>query len=103
VNARSEAGPLRALAPLNTFSALGAGIAGVGLGALLASPLRGLAWPLLLGGTGVHLFAMVGRRRVLVGQGRRPPAWEQAGYWLCWAIIAAAAVVLVWGALRQGR
>lgn len=93
-------GPLRALAPFNTFSALGAGIAGLGLGALLASPLRALAWPILLGGTAVHLFAMVGRRRVLLGQGRRPPAWEQVGYWLCWAIVVAAAAALVWSALR---
>ena len=93
-------GLLRALAPFNTFSALGAGIAGLGLGVLLASPLRALAWPILLGGTGVHLFAMVGRRRVLAGRGERPPVWEQAGYWLCWAIIAATTVAVVWGALR---
>ena len=96
----AEEGPPGALAPFNTFSALGAGIAGLGLGVLLASPLLPLAWPILLGGTAVHLFAMVGRRRVLAGQGRRPPAWELVGYWLCWAIVAAAAVALVWSALR---
>jgi hypothetical protein len=96
----AEEGPLRALAPFNTVSALGAGIAGLGLGALLASPLRPLAWPILLGGTAVHLFAMIGRRRVLLRQGQRQPLWEQVGYWLCWAIVAAAALALGWGALQ---
>jgi hypothetical protein len=36
--------------------ALGKFVLGIGLGVLLAEPLRGAAWPLMLGGLGVSLI-----------------------------------------------
>jgi hypothetical protein len=71
-----------------TLSSLGAGIAGIGVGALLAAYVGGAAWLVLAVGLAVHLFGMIGTRRLLASGGYRPSRWGQAGYWLCWAGIA---------------
>lgn len=89
----------RSTAPMNTLSALGAGVAGVGLGALLASSLERVAWPILIGGLAIHLFGMVGRHRAQIQGGQATTRWEMAAYWLCWIAIGVVAVVLMIAAL----
>ena len=88
-------GGARSEAALNTLSALGAGVAGVGLGALIASPLAPIAWPIMIGGLAIHLFGMVGRRRAQIKAGQPPTRWETAAYWLCWIAIGVMAVILL--------
>ena len=46
----------------------------------------------------IHLFGMVGVRRVVARTGYRPVGWEQAGYWLCWAVILVFGVLVIWKA-----
>ena len=79
----------RSLSALTSLSAVGAALAGAGIGALLGSELRPLAWWILAIGILAHLVGMVGVRRVLASSGYQPPAWSVAAYWLCWAAIAA--------------
>ena len=81
--------------PMNTLSALGAGVAGVGLGALIASPLAPIAWPIMIGGLAIHLFGMVGRHRSQIQAGKPPTRWETVAYWLCWIAIGVVAVILL--------
>ena len=90
---------VRSAAALNTLSALGAGVAGVGLGALLASSLERVAWAILIGGLAIHLFGMVGRHRAQIQGGQATTGWEKAAYWLCWIAIGVVAVILVLAAL----
>ena len=79
----------RSRSALTTLSAVGAALAGAGVGALLGTELKPLAWWIFTIGIIAHLVGMVGVRRVLASAGYRPPAWEVAAYWLCWAAIAA--------------
>jgi hypothetical protein len=82
---------------LATLSAVGAALAGVGVGALLWRSLLPLAW--LIVGVGIisHLVGMVGVRRLLAYEGYNPPRWQRVAYWLCWIIIS---VVVVAGVSR---
>jgi len=84
---------------MNTLSALGAGVAGVGLGVLLASSLERAAWPILIGGLAIHLFGMAGRHRAQIQGGQPPTRWETVAYWLCWIAIGVVAVILMIAAL----
>ena len=84
---------------LNMMSSIGAALAGIGVGIYLASPLA-LAAPLILAvGLIAHLYGMVGTRRMLGESSVAPALWEQAGYWVCWILIAG---VLVYAALSLG-
>lgn len=79
---------------MDTLSTVGAGVAGIGLGALLAEALQVTAPALLVVGLAAHLVSMMGRRRLDVV---RPAAWwETVLYWGCWALIAALGAWLVW-------
>ena len=89
----------RRRAALTTIAVLGATIAGIGFGALLGSRLANVAWGLLALGIVIHLFGMVGNRRLLSRSGYVPGAWERVGYWACWAVIAAIAAYIVWALL----
>ena len=75
-------------------------MAGIALGVILSSALRPIAWPMLAAGIGIHLFGMVGIRRLLSSTGYRPGVVEQAGYWLCWTIIAAVLLYGAWALIR---
>lgn len=79
----------RSRSALTTLSAVGTAFAGAGVGALLGTALRPLAWWIFAIGIFVHLAGMVGVRRVLAASGYHPPAWQFAAYWLCWAAITA--------------
>ena len=80
---------------LTSLSAVGAAVAGAGVGVAFADKLGAAMWPLLLIGLVVHLWGMVGARR-LNAAAYVPSRAELFGYWICWAIVAAgAAYVLV--------
>jgi hypothetical protein len=80
------------------LSTVGAGLAGVGGGVLLAANLRPLAWWILGIGVLVHVAGMIGKRRLERQEAYEPAAWERMAYWLCWAAVAALAVyaVIMW-------
>ena len=86
---------------LAMLSSVGAALAGVAAGVYLADALSPAAPGILAAGLAAHLFGMVGLRRLVTSE-RAPAAWEQAGYWICWALVAAAllyaAVALAWRA-----
>jgi hypothetical protein len=81
-------------------SAVGAGVLGVGLGALLATPLRPLALPILITGLVMHAWGMTDKHRIEAAHGAQPPLWSTYLYWLCWLALAALVVVTVARAVR---
>jgi len=84
---------------LNMLSSIGAALAGIGVGIYLAAPLARAAPFILAVGLIAHLYGMVGSRRLLGETGLAPALWEQAGYWVCWILIAG---VLAYAALSLG-
>ena len=93
----------RRRAALAMQSSVGAAVAGAGVGALLAPIIGPAAWLILGVGLLVHIFGMVGTRRFLARGGYTPSRWEQAGYWLCWAIILALLAYLAMQWLAGGQ
>jgi hypothetical protein len=79
-------------------STAGAGILGVGLGALLASPLRGFGIPVLVLGLVLHAWGMTDKHRL--EHGAIGPRWSIALYWLCWLALAALVLVIAVRAIR---
>jgi hypothetical protein len=90
----------RRRAALATLSTVGAAMAGVGVGILASAALSSLAWPILAVGIAIHLFGMVGTRRVVSSTGYQPAKWEQAAYWLCWAAILLVGLFVLWRVLQ---
>lgn len=84
----------RRLKAIDTLSTVGAGVAGTGLGALLAESFAAAA-PALLGvGLAAHLGGMIAKHRM---DADRPPAWWETGlYWGCWALIGGLGAWLLW-------
>src|SRR3712207_376790 len=76
-------------------SGIGAVALGVGLGALLADRLAGLAVPVLLLGVATHAWAMLDKHRVEKGLGLGGAWWESAAHGSCWLLLALM-VLLVW-------
>ena len=87
-DAASE-GRRRAFASL---SGIGAALAGLGLGVILAHRLETMQWPILGVGIAVHLLGMIGTRRLQDESGYAPSALAQVMYWSCWLLIVALAV-----------
>lgn len=87
----------RASAALRSLSAIGAALAGFGVGVLFASALNAFAWPAIIIGIAVHVFGMLGTMRLQSVAGYAPSALERSGYWLCWVIIA---VLLIYAAVE---
>ena len=83
-----DGGQERTRSALTTLSAIGAAVAGAGVGSLLGTDIRPLAWWIFAIGVVVHLVGMVGVRNLLASRGYAPPAWQRAAYWLCWAAVA---------------
>lgn len=74
-------------------SSTGAGVIGVGLGALAATSLRDLEAIVLAVGLALHIWGMVATHRA--EDGAAQPAWVTATYWLCWAALVGLAAVLI--------
>ena len=84
----------RTRSALTTLSVVGAAVAGAGVGSLLGSDIRPLAWWIFAIGLLAHLVGMVGVRNLLASGGYAPPAWQKAAYWLCWAAVG---IVIIYG------
>jgi hypothetical protein len=78
-------------------SSVGAGVLGVGIGALASGVLGGIEAIVIAIGLGLHLWGKIDTRRV--ERGTRQPAWATATYWLCWAGLSALVVVMMIRAL----
>jgi hypothetical protein len=81
-------------------SAVGAGVIGVGLGALLASSLRGLAIPIVLAGLLMHAWGMTDKHRIENARGELRPWWSTLLYWVCWLGLAALTIVVIARGMR---
>ena len=79
-------------------SALGAGILGIGIGALASSFLRGFGIPILIVGIVLHAWGMTDKHRLEAGAAR--PAWSTALYWICWLGLVGMAIAMIANALR---
>ena len=79
----------RALAML---SGIGAALAGLGAGVLLGPQLSTMAWPILAVGATLHLWGMIGTRRLTARSSYALSALDQAGYWICWLLLAGLAI-----------
>jgi hypothetical protein len=90
----------RVRAALASLSAIGAAVAGFGVGLLFGAELAALAWPAVAAGIAAHLFGMIGTMRLQSAHGYRPSALERIGYWTCGAIIAA---LLVYAGVEIAR
>jgi hypothetical protein len=76
-------------------SSLGAGVLGVGFGALLADQLRGLGVPVLVLGLLLHAWGMADNRRLQAKAGAPTVWWSTLLYWICWVLLAALVVYVV--------
>jgi hypothetical protein len=74
-------------------SSIGAGILGVGIGALAASTLRGLEIVVIAVGLALHLWGMIDNHRA--ERGTPQPVWATATYWFCWVGLVALVGVMV--------
>ena len=69
------------------LSTTGAAVSGAGVALLLGTAL-GRFGPIILGvGLIAHIVGMIARRRLQQAEGYVPAPWENATYWLCWALI----------------
>jgi hypothetical protein len=79
-------------------SAVGAGVLGIGIGALLSTWLRIFAVPVLLIGLLMHAWGMADKHRL--EDATRRPAWSTALYWMCWLALAGIVIAVIARALR---
>jgi hypothetical protein len=76
-------------------SSLGAGVLGVGLGAMAANALRAVELPILVLGAALHLWGMVDKHRIEARRAEARVWWKNATYTLCWgALIALGGYIL---------
>lgn len=84
----------RRLKAIDALSTVGAGVAGIGLGALFAESLATAGAALVGVGLAAHLGGTVAKHRL---DAERPPAWWESGlHWGCWALIAVLGAWLLW-------
>jgi hypothetical protein len=75
-------------------SSVGAGILGVGIGAMASRPLEGLEPIVIAVGLVLHLWGMIDNHRV--ERGTSQPTWATAAYWTCWiGLIALVGIVIL--------
>jgi hypothetical protein len=74
-------------------SSIGAGILGVGIGAMIARPLAGLEGVVIAVGLILHLWGMVDNHRA--ERGSPQPSWATVTYWACWiGLVALIGIVI---------
>lgn len=78
---------------------VGAGILGIGIGAIAAPTPATAAVPVLLAGCFTLAWAMVQKQRIEVLSTGTPALWERALHWTCWGAIAIAGAIVVWKSL----
>ena len=78
-------------------SSLGAGVIGVSIGVLLAGRIGSLAVPILLLGALLHAWGMFDKHRIEQRTGAADPWWSRCLYWLCWGLLGAMSVYLLFG------
>ena len=79
-------------------SSAGAGVLGVGLGALFAQWAAPFAVALLFLGVLLHGWGMVERHRLEAGS--TLPSWSKGLYWVCWVLLA---ILMIWIAFNSLR
>ena len=89
----SEQRTAKAQSSARLLSTVGAGVAGIGLGVVLAGAINRLGVPLLVIGLVAHLVGMVGNWRIEMAGDYHPAAWERLAYWGCWLLIF---LLLLW-------
>ncbi|MDV3294817.1 MAG: hypothetical protein LOY01_03235 [Brachybacterium paraconglomeratum] len=94
---RDPSGTPPQLQALELASALGVLALGLGLGVLLAAPLRTVAVPLVIVGGVVHGAAMLRRHRLERLAGASPAWWRELLYWICFLLLAGGAAYLAAG------
>lgn len=77
------------------MSSAGIGLLGLGLGALAAAYLIGVAALLALLGLTVHLIAIIAAAKSRRERASPPPRWLRALYWISWLILASLVLVLI--------
>ena len=92
-------GPTPAQNAASTLSSVGAGIAGAGLGVLLAPKIGAAAVPILVVGLIAHAVGMMGAHRLQAAAGYKPERWELLAYWGCWVLII---MVIIYGVFWSG-
>ena len=85
------------------MSALGAGVVGAGLGAMLANWLAAFAVAAVLIGIAVHGWGMFERRRLEDISGEPRATWEQVLYWICWFVLAMLVGSIIYRGVAQFR
>jgi hypothetical protein len=75
--------------------ATGAGVLGVGLGALLAQWTAHYATLLLVMGVVLHGWGMLEKHRLEAGAD--VPMWSTVLYWVCWAMLT---LLIIWIAFK---
>ena len=76
-------------------SGVGAGVLGVGVGALLAAQLRPLLLPTLAIGALLHGWGMWDKHRMERELQSITPRWAVLLYWICWGALAALGVYVI--------
>ena len=85
------------------MSALGAGVLGAGLGAMLANWLAAFAVAAVLIGIAVHGWGMLEKRRLENISGEPRAMWEQVLYWSCWFLLAILVGSIIYRGISQFR
>lgn len=83
-----------------SLSAFGAGFLGVGIGLILGVRQPAFGWVLAAAGLGAHALGMVFLHRRFQGHATGRPAWLEAAYWACWAVLLAVIGLVGWWGLR---
>ena len=96
----SDGGSDRRLRVAELTSSLGAGVLGVGIGVLLASPRGGLGVPIVVLGLLLHAWGMTDKHRIEAKQGTPRVWWSTLLYWICWGCLAVLAAYVVWRRFR---
>ena len=78
-------------------SGVGALVLGVGLGALFPALLGHSAGLVTVVGLCLHAFGMWDKHRLEGGLEGPTPRWVLSLYWLCWMLLAAVAILLLFG------
>ena len=95
------AGEIAVQKRIDLAGSAGAGVLGVGLGALFGAALRPIAVPLLVVGGVLHGWSMLARHQRERAADVTLPAWSVALFWLCWGALLALGAYLLLALIRR--